>query len=194
MTAPELRRLRALLPPEPGDQPRVAPAALGDLRPFPALVARLAGRVTGSGPPNIFTTLGRHPRLFRSWLLYSARLMPFGTLPRRESELVILRVAWQCQAAYEWHQHVAIGGRVGLSSEQIAAVPDGPGSGVWSERQAALLSATDELLASRTLSPPTWDRLRRELSERQRIELCMLVGQYEGLATALGGLGVQVDD
>jgi hypothetical protein len=26
------------------------------------------GARTGSGPANIFTTLGRHPRLFRAWL------------------------------------------------------------------------------------------------------------------------------
>ncbi len=192
----ELARLRALLPPAPREEPRVPPAPVGELRPFASLVARVAGRVLGTGPPNIFTTLGRHPRLFRSWLLYSARLMPFGSLARRDSELVILRVAWHCRAAYEWRQHVAIGLRAGLSADQIAAValPGAPrAGGVWSERQSALLAATDELLVVRALSTPTWERLRATLSERERIELCMLVGHYQGLATALGGLGVQVE-
>ena len=72
------------------------------------------GRLTSTGPPAIFTTLGRHPRLFRGWLLYSAHPMPFGTLPRRETELVILRVAWLCAAAYEWWQHVPFALRTGL--------------------------------------------------------------------------------
>ena len=34
--------------------------------------------------------------------------MPLGSLPRLDTELVILRVAWQCGSAYEWHQHVRI--------------------------------------------------------------------------------------
>ena len=92
-------------------------------------VAEIAGRVTGGGPPNIFTTLGRHPRLFRAWLRYSARLMPFGSLPRRDTELVILRVAWQCRSAYEWHQHVAIALRVGLTPDEVAGVADASPAG-----------------------------------------------------------------
>ncbi len=61
---------------------------------------------TGTGPLNIFATRGQHPRLSRAWLRYSAALMPFGTLPRRDTELVILRVAWRCGCAHEWQQHV----------------------------------------------------------------------------------------
>ena len=85
------------------------------VRPLARTVAEIGSRVTGGRPPNIFTTLGRHPRLFRAWLRYSAHLMPFGQLPRRDTELVILRVAWQCRSAYEWHQHVSIALRVGLT-------------------------------------------------------------------------------
>jgi 3-oxoacyl-[acyl-carrier-protein] synthase III len=42
--------------------------------------------------------------------------MPFGKLPRRDTELVILRVAWRCGCAYEWQQHVPIALRVGLDA------------------------------------------------------------------------------
>jgi hypothetical protein len=35
--------------------------------------------------------------------------------------------------------------------------------------------------------------VRRELDVKGAIELCMLVGQYQGLGTALGGLGVPVE-
>ena len=91
--------LQALLVPADSGEPRIAPARPRELRPLARIVAAVAGRVTPSGPPNIFTTLGQHPRLFRAWLRYSAHLMPFGQLPRRDTELVILRVAWQCRSA-----------------------------------------------------------------------------------------------
>ena len=113
-------------------------------------MAELAGRISGSGPPNIFTTLGRHPRLFRAWLRYSAHLMPFGQLPRRDTELVILRVAWQCRSAYEWQQHVPIALRVGLTPDEVAGVADDPAAGGFTERQRALLAVSDELLAERS--------------------------------------------
>ena len=115
-------RLQALLAPPERSEPRIAPARRGELRPLARIVAQVAGRVSGTGPPNIFTTLGQHPRLFRAWLRYSAHLMPFGALPRRDTELVILRVAWQCRSAYEWQQHVPLALRVGLTPDEIAGV------------------------------------------------------------------------
>lgn len=153
-----------------------------------------AGRLTGTGPPAIFTTLGRHPRLFRAWLLYSAHLMPFGTLPRRDAELVILRVAWQCSAAYEWWHHVPLALRAGLRPDEIAAAAGKPPAVGLSERQRVLAAVTDELLAQQALSDDTWQAARRALTEREVIELCLLIGHYQGLASAIGGLGIQVED
>jgi alkylhydroperoxidase family enzyme len=156
-------------------------------------VAQIAGRVTATGPPNIFTTLGQHPRLFRAWLHYSAHLMPFGQLPRRDTELVILRVAWQCRSAYEWHQHVPIALRVGLTADEVAGVADRTSADGFTERQRTLLAVSDELLARRMLSDSTWSDVQATLGNREAIELCLLIGNYQGLASTIGGLGIQID-
>jgi alkylhydroperoxidase family enzyme len=156
-------------------------------------VAEAAGRVSGSGAPNLFTTLGRHPRLFRAWLRYSAHLMPFGQLPRRDTELVILRVAWRCRSAYEWHQHVPIALRVGLSPDDVAGVADSPRAAGFTQRQRTLLAVSDELLAGRALADATWNAVQATLRDRQAIELCLLIGHYQGLASAIGGLGIQIE-
>jgi len=181
-----------LLPAYSGE-PRIAPARPRELRPLARIVAELAGRVTPGGPPNIFTTLGQHPRLFRAWLRYSAHLMPFGQLPRRDTELVILRVAWHCRSAYEWHQHVPIALRVGLSPDEVAGVADSPPGEGFTPRQRTLLAVSDELLARRALSDATWSAVQSTLSDREAIELCLLIGNYQGLATAIGGLGIQIE-
>jgi alkylhydroperoxidase family enzyme len=182
-----------LLPPvESGVPPRIAPARLHELRPLARIVAEIAGRVTGSGPPSIFTTLGQHPRLFRAWLRYSAHLMPFGQLPRRDTELVILRVAWQCRSPYEWQQHVPIALRVGLTPDEVAGVADSSPGG-FTERQRALLAVSDELLARCALSDATWSAVQATLGDREAIELCLLIGHYQGLASTIGGLGIQVE-
>jgi len=187
-------RLQSLLPPTGTGQPRIPAARPADLRPLPRVVAAITGRITGTGPPNIFTTLGQHPRLFRAWLRYSARLMPFGSLPRRDTELVILRVAWQCRSAYEWNQHVPLALRVGLTQAEVAGAAEGPSASVFTARQRSLLAVSDELLAGRALSDATWSAVQAALSDRQAIELCLLVGHYQGLASAVGGLGIQVEE
>ena len=173
--------------------PRIAPGGVREIGVVNALFARIAGRVTRTGPPNIFLTLGRHPRLFRAWLRFAGRLMPRGDLPRTETELVILRVAHNCDSEYERVQHVRIGRSVGLSREQIERVADGPDASDWSERQRALLRATDELHADRVISGATWSELAAHYSERELIAICMLIGHYEMLAMVLASLRVQTD-
>jgi alkylhydroperoxidase family enzyme len=182
-----------LLPPAERGEPRIAPARPHELRPLARIVAEIAGRVTRTGPPSIFTTLGQHPRLFRAWLRYSAQLMPFGQLPRRDTELVILRVAWQCRCAYEWHQHVPIGLRVGLTPDEVAGVAHTTPTDVFTDRQQTLLAVSDELLAQRALSDSTWSAVQATLGYREAIELCLLIGNYQGLASTIGGLGIQIE-
>ncbi len=188
-----MARLQAMLTPSEGGTPRIVPARPGELRPLARIVAEVAGRITGTGPTNIFTTLGQDPRLFRVWLRYSAQLMPFGRLPRRDTELVILRVAWQCRCAYEWHQHVPIALRVGLTPDEVAGVAASSPAQGFTARQQALLTAGDELLAARALSDSTWSALQAALGTREVIELCLLIGNYLGLAATIGGLGIQIE-
>lgn len=156
-------------------------------------MAEVAGRISGGGPPNVFTTLGRNPRLFRAWLRYSAHLMPFGRLPRRDTELVILRVAWRCRSVYEWHQHTPLALRVGLTPEEIAGVAGSPSADGFTTRQRTLLTASDEMLAQGELTDGTWTAVQAILRHPEVIELCLLVGHYQGLSTAIGALAIQIE-
>jgi AhpD family alkylhydroperoxidase len=173
--------------------PRVRPGNLREAGLVVSGFARLAGRVTGTEPPAVFLTLGRHRRLFWGWLLFAGALMPGGRLPRRETELVILRVGTLTGNEYELTQHRRLGRRAGLSPEEIDRVADGPDAAGWSARERLLLRVTDELHASRDLSDATWADLRARLDERECIELLMLVGHYTMLATTLTTLRVQPD-
>ena len=73
--------------------PRVPPGSAADIGRRNALIAKALGAAMGTGPPNIFTTLFRHRRLFLPWLRFAGRLMPGGKLPRADTELLILRTA-----------------------------------------------------------------------------------------------------
>lgn len=172
---------------------RIEPGRLRQVGPFTWLFARAAGRAAGTEPPALFLTLGRNQRLFWGWLDFAARLMPGGRLPRRETELVILRVAHLAGCAYEFEHHVRLGRRAGVTDADVARVVDGPEAEGWSEREGALLRAVDSLHHHRDLDDDAWLELRTHLDERRALELLFLVGHYEMLATVLITLRVRPD-
>lgn len=174
------------------EEPRIEPGTWREVGPLVAGFAHLAGRVTGTEPPGVFLTLGRNHGLFWGWLHFAGRLMPGGRLQRRESELVILRVASRTGSSYELTQHRRLGRRAGLSDTEIARVEAGDLDG-WPDREQLLLEVTDELLAAEDLTDGTWARLQAEYDERRAIEVVMLVTHYRMLATTLRVFRVQPD-
>lgn len=155
------------------------------------LVARAATVVTQTEPPVLFTRLGRHPRLFRSWLPFAGTLLFCGELPRVEAELAVLRTAANCCCPYEWVHHARLAARAGLTEDEIVATADSDGARHLDSHRRALMKAVDELHSARRLSPDTSRQLAAALSERQVLELCMLVGHYEMLAMTINTLGIE---
>lgn len=177
----------------PAGGPRIGPGGRRELGlPIWAL-SRLAGRATGTGPPAIFTTLGRTHGLFWGWLHFAGRLMPGGRLPRRETELVILRVATLRGCDYELQHHVRLGARAGVTAADVERVRVGSAATGWSARERLLMGATEELIATKDLSDATWADLRAAYDERTVIELLLLVGHYDMLATTLMTLRLEPD-
>ena len=175
-------------------EPRIAPGTRAEIGRINFAIASLLGKATGGGPPHVFTTLARHRRMFRKWLRFAGALMPGGSLPREEAELLILRVAHNSGSEYEWQQHERIAQVEGLSAEDVARVRLGPDAEGWTPRRAMLLRAADELHSDRRIGEQTWQGLRPLLRDHELIELCMLVGHYEMLAMTLNSLEVEPDE
>src|SRR6476619_4845870 len=124
-------------------EPRIAPGTRHEVGPVNWAFAAISGLVTRSEPPKLFLTMGRHRRLFRGWLRFAGRLMPGGKLPRRETELVILRVAHLRGCAYEFDHHVHLGARAGITAADVGRLKAGPTAPGWSAREVAMLAAVD---------------------------------------------------
>jgi AhpD family alkylhydroperoxidase len=178
----------------PSTAPRIAPGGRRDIGLVGWIVSAVSGRVSGTQPPNLFLTLGRHRPLFRGWLHFAGRMMPGGKLPRRETELVILRVAHLRSCTYEFDHHVHLGRRAGVHGADVERVQLGADAEGWSRREQAMLTAVDALHERQDLTDVEWDGLRQHLDEREAIELLLLVGHYEMLATAITTLRIQPDE
>lgn len=180
--------------PDPSSpSPRIAPGTGLTISPLAWLAAKVGATAMGTDDVRLFSTLGRVRRLFPAWLLYSGMMMPFGALSRRDTELVILRVAHLRGSTYERRHHEHLGAKVGLSAAEIERTTEDVAAAGWPERIASLLTAADEIVTTKDISDATWARCAAHLDERQLIALCMLVAQYDGLATTLHTLRVQTD-
>ena len=172
---------------------RIPPGRFRQLGPINWLFAKLSARVVRAPEMHLFTTLGQRQLLYWTWLFYGARLLR-GRLPTIDTELVILRVAHLRNSQYELQHHRVMGHRRGLDDqmqEKIFAWPDAPDG--LTDRQRALLSATDEFINNRSISAEVWQQLSSHLDRRQLIEFCMLAGQYDGLAATMSALDIPLD-
>ncbi len=172
--------------------PRIAPGGFRELGPFNWIFARGASLATGVEDAHVFSTLGRAKGLFRGWLHYSSRMMPFGKLSRRDTEMLIIRTAHLRNCEYELDHHRKLGARAGITPDLLENILAGPDAG-WGDRERTLLLATDELVESRDVTDTTWSALQRHLTDEQQIAFVLLVTQYDSLATTLGTLRVERD-
>ncbi|MCB1292213.1 MAG: carboxymuconolactone decarboxylase family protein [Mycobacterium sp.] len=156
-------------------------------------IARVAARSIRAPQMHLFTTLGQHKLLFLSFLPYSGVLLNWGKLPKRDKELVILRVGHLRGSEYELQQHRRLARSRGLGpgmQEKIFAGPDAEG---LTDRERTLLTAVDEFVTGRDLSDETFAALSDHLSRQQIIEFCALTGHYDAIAGILAALRVPMD-
>jgi 4-carboxymuconolactone decarboxylase len=169
---------------------RVAPLPPEERDERQAELVRKAGAEAG-----VYTTLVRATEVFGDFLPFGRRLLRLSSLPPRHRELLIMRTAFRCTAAYEWSHHDRIGRGAGLSDEDIDLLArDEVKAGDADDATVLLIGAADELVADHVLSDATWARLTEAYTVPQVIEICMLVGEYAMLAGALNSLGVQIED
>ncbi|MFE0257764.1 carboxymuconolactone decarboxylase family protein [Streptomyces sp. NPDC059010] len=143
--------------------------------------------------PNVFTTLVRHPDLFRNFLPFGSHLLRDGRLPARTRELLILRTACNTRADYEWGRHLPLARAAGITDEEIRWIGTGPDAEGWLPADARLLRAADELHRDARLSAATWSALASDHDEAQLIEITMLVGQYYMVAFFLNSAGTRLE-
>ncbi|MBN1655214.1 MAG: carboxymuconolactone decarboxylase family protein [Deltaproteobacteria bacterium] len=173
-------------------KPRIAPLDLAEIQ--EETLGELFPNRSFDNALNINKTLARHPRLYKQWLPFAVYLLSEQSLPKRDREILILRIGWLCQAPYEWQAHVHLAKAFGLNDEEIERIKQGPQASGWTELDELLLRAVDELHGDAMISDTTWEGLSKNYNTEQLIDLIFTVGQYNLVCMALNSLGIQIDE
>ena len=142
---------------------------------------------------NLFTTLVRHPKLFKRWNVFANHILFKSSLDPVLRELAILRVAWLTQADYEWGQHVLIGRRSGLSDDAIRRVREGAHADGWNDAEQAVLTAVDQLHEYAEIDAACWASLRLHFGDNEIFDLIFTAGNYRLLAGFIKSIEIQRD-
>jgi len=158
----------------------------------PALTAPRVQPLAGTDL-TIKRTLRQNPELNAQWYATPEAEIINGrqVLPPHDRELAILRMGWNCQAVYEWAQHI---GRVGHAREQGLEPRDiavGVAASRWSERDRTLITAVDEMYRDSTVSDATWRKLTAIYDTDGLLAFVARAARYRRVSMTLNALGVQ---
>ncbi len=138
--------------------------------------------------------LAHYPALAKAFLTLNKHVAADTLLKAREKELLILRSTWLRRADSEFAQHIILGKRAGLLSEDIERVTQGPQAAGWETADAELLQAADDLVTRDRISPQTFSLLSQRYSDQHIMDMVFLVGSYSLLGSAVNSFDIPLDD
>jgi len=153
-------------------------------------VAKIKG-ARGGRLINIYRLMLHSPKLADAWFELN-QAVRYGTeIDGQSRELAVIRVAILNKVEYVVHAHgPAYALKEGLTPAQVNAVADWQSSNLFSEKQRALLAYTDAITRDIDVPDAVFAEVRNHHSERQVVELTMLISAYNMLTRFLQALKV----
>jgi 4-carboxymuconolactone decarboxylase len=128
---------------------------------------------------NVYKLLLHTPAIAEVWLdLINAARWKVD-LDGRLREIVIIRIGYLNRCSYVVNQHVPLhSAPEGLTQEECDALADWRASTFFDARERAALAFTDASTREVDVPDDVFEALRQHFSERQLVELTVLVGTY----------------
>jgi len=153
-------------------------------------IAKIKG-ARGGRLINIYRLMLHTPMLANAWFDLN-QAVRYGTeIDGQCREIAVIRVAILNNVEYVQRAHgPAYALKEGLTPEQVTAIGDWRSSKLFDDRQRALLAYTDAMTRDIDVPDDVFTEVRQHFSERQAVELSMLIGAYNMLTRFLKALKV----
>ncbi len=144
---------------------------------------------------SIFRVLLHHPPLAKAVFTMLSTLLFNSKLDLRLRELVIMRIGWVTGSVYEWTQHWRVAKTLGVDEADLLAVREWRSADRFGDAERAVLAATDETLASGTISTETWKACEAHVGGREGLlELVAAIGTWRMISSLLRSLEVPLEE
>jgi 4-carboxymuconolactone decarboxylase len=143
------------------------------------------------GERNLFRSMGHNPHILQSYMRYGTTLWQETGVDERTVELAILAVARTCRSTYEWHQHVELGRKAGVSAAEIRSLGDDD-HGVLDDRDRAVVEYV-QAVAHDEVDDATFEAVATRFDARTIIGLSLLAGHYLMTARMLSALEIPTE-
>ncbi|GJG96774.1 carboxymuconolactone decarboxylase family protein [Cupriavidus pauculus] len=147
------------------------------------------GTPAGGAPRNVsagpWVPLMRSPELLNRLQRMGAYLRYESALEPRLSEFVILLTARQWSNQYEWLAHQKLAVKAGVAPAVTQAISEGRRPVGMNSEEEAVYDFIDELERNKSVSDPTYARIKEKFGERGVIDLIAIHGYYSMLAAVL---------
>lgn len=153
-------------------------------------IARIKG-ARGGRLINIYRLMLHSPMLANAWFDLNQAVRYATEIDGQCRELAVIRVAILNDVEYVQRAHgPAYALKEGLTPEQVTAIADWQSSQLFTDKQRALFGYTDSMTRDIDVPDAVFAELRKHFSERQIVELTMLIGAYNMLTRFLKALKV----
>jgi alkylhydroperoxidase family enzyme len=126
-----------------------------------------------------FRVVANNPGVARVAFGQLLQLLENNRFDTRLRELMIMRIAWVTGSAYEWTQHWRVAATAGISPETVLAVREWQNSDQLMPADKAILAATDECLAGRSIPDAVWAEVTRHVTDpAQQVEFIIAMGNW----------------
>lgn len=157
------------------------------------LLEKIRGRRDGK-LINVYRTLLHSPPLAESWFEHINRVRWGTELDGRLREIVIIRLAHLVNSAYVLRQHVPrLAAGEGMTPEECNALDNWQSSDLFSEAERAVLGYVDAMTRDITVPDVAFAPVRQHFSNRQIVELTLMVGAYISHSRVLQALEVDLE-
>jgi alkylhydroperoxidase family enzyme len=142
---------------------------------------------------NLYRILLHSPPLVEGWLKLFTAIRQQCKLHGHYRELAIMRVAVVNGADYEFRAHVPFALKGGMTQAQIDALPKWEASGLFDDKERAVLGYTDSMTREIHVPDAIFAPLKKHFDEQELVELTATIAGYNLVSRFLEAMQVDHD-
>lgn len=139
----------------------------------------------------VLRTFAHHPALANAFSPLNVHLLSNNTLPVKQRQIAIMRVAWITEATYMWSSHLNTSKLCGLTDEFYGPVQRGADDPYFTDFEATIIRAAEDLVREQKVSDANWKALMAEWDEKQMLDFLFTVGCYTMVAGVMRSTGAE---